>query len=222
MNGIIEPSWKKALQDQFEMNYFKEIFNKLETLKKSWESVYPPEWLIFNAFDTTPIDTIKVIVLGQDPYHWSWQAHWLSFSVPEWVTLPPSLKNIFKEIIDDYGWTMKNSWDLTYLAQQWVFLLNSILTVSNNQPWSHKDIWRQQFTDYIIQYISATKDWLVFLLRWNYAKSKKQYIDSNKHLILESKHPSPFSAYSWFFWCKHFSKTNEYLKLNGKRPIIWL
>jgi uracil-DNA glycosylase len=187
--------------------------------------------LIFNAFNQTPFEKVKVVILWQDPYHWKWQAHWLCFSVQEWISPPPSLKNIFKEIESDI-WTSPQpyplkekkqilKWDLTKWTKQWVLLLNAILTVKDWKPASHSKIWWENFTDEVIRTISYKKEWIIFLLWWNFAKSKKSLIDTSKHYILEAQHPSPFSAHNWFFWCKHFSKTNEILIKLEKDEIDW-
>lgn len=220
MDVKIHDSWKRVLWAEFEKPYFIALREKLLEEKKLY-TIYPPAKLIFNAFDTTPFDTVKVVVLWQDPYHGVWQAMWLSFSVPMWVALPPSLKNIYKELQDDMWIIMPISGDLTPRAEQWVLLLNAFLTVRANQPASHQTLGRELFTDAVIKTISDQKEHIVFLLRWNFAKSKKSLIDTNKHLVLEATHPSPFSVHSGFFWCKHFSKTNDYLISHGSSAINW-
>lgn len=188
--------------------------------KQDWETIYPQWSEIFTAFNETPFPDVKVIILGQDPYHGVWQAHWLSFSVQEWVKTPPSLKNIYKEIASD-TWiqTADRSGNLLWRAKQWVLLLNAILTVTAKKPASHHWLWWEKFTDTVISLISDMKQWCVFLLRWKFAQSKSTLIDASKHYILKAPHPSPFSAHTWFFWCKHFSKTNEYLLSCSKQPI---
>ncbi len=218
----IEPSRKVSLAKEFDLPYFAEIKEALLSKRAAGETIYPPWSLIFNAFALTPVDQVKVVILGQDPYHGAGQAHGLSFSVPEWVKQPPSLQNIFKEICDDVWWILPTHGNLTWRAKQWVLLLNAILTVSAGQPASHQHVGRQHFTDAVIRTISEQKTGIVFLLRWNYAKSKKPLIDTTRHLVLEAAHPSPYSAYSGFFWCKHFSQTNAYLEMHGKTPIVWL
>ncbi len=220
MDVKIDESWEKVLQGEFEKPYFADIKNKLLEEKKQY-AVYPPAALIFNAFTTTPFGSVKVVLLGQDPYHGAWQAMWLSFSVPAWVPLPPSLKNIYKEIGEDIGIEIGTSGDLTSRAQQWVLLLNAFLTVRAGQPASHQKLWRETFTDAVIHTISEQQNHIVFLLWWNFARSKKVLIDQSKHLILEAPHPSPFSVHSWFFGCKHFSKTNEYLRQHWLKEIDW-
>lgn len=217
----IEESWLLILKDEFQKDYFKNIKQTLINDISSKETIYPPMDLIFNAFNKTPFDKIKVVILWQDPYHWVWQAHWLCFSVPENISPPPSLKNIFKEIKNDIWIEMKPTWFLEKWTNEWVFLLNAILTVKAWKPASHSNIWWETFTDNVIKTISDKKEWIVFILWWNYAKSKKSLINTSKHLILEAAHPSPFSAYNWFFWCKHFSKTNEILKKLWKKEIDW-
>lgn len=198
--------------------------------KKSGKIIYPSGAHIFKAFDLTPWDELKVVILGQDPYHGPGQAMGLSFSVPDGVALPPSLRNIYKELHDEWFenyqlWSplIKNntiSWDLTRRAEQWVLLLNSILTVRAGEAASHSKIWRQHFTDAVIKTISEQKTWVVFLLRGAYAQSKKALIDTHKHTILETVHPSPLSAHRWWFGCNHFTLTNEYLASVGKESII--
>ncbi len=215
-------SWLKYLKWEFKKPYFKEIKTFLEKEIKNWKTIYPHPKNIFNALNTTSFDDVKVVILGQDPYHWVNQAHWLSFSVPNWVTPPPSLKNIYKEIENDLKIKKDfTNWNLTSWAKEGVLLLNAILTVEAKKPASHSKIWWQNFTDKIIKTISKEKKWVIFLLWWNFAKQKELLIDSDKHYILKAPHPSPFSAYSWFFWCKHFSKTNKILEKNWKQKINW-
>lgn len=221
MKVSIEKSWEEALDLYFQTEKFKKLstFIEDEYLKKT---VYPKPQNIFKAFEHTSFDNIKVIILGQDPYHGPNQAHGLSFSVQQGVKIPPSLKNIYKEIESDIG-TKKNfeSGDLTAWADQGVLLLNSVLTVEKGKPGSHAKKGWEEFTDTVIKTISQKKIHCVFLLWGNYARSKKNLIDETKHLILESTHPSPFSAYNGFFGNKHFSKTNEYLNRYNKKTIIW-
>jgi len=214
-------SWSKYLNSELEKPYMKNIRSFLEGEIKAWKTIYPDSQNIFNALNTTSIDDVKVVILWQDPYHWVNQAHWLSFSVQEWVKSPPSLKNIFKEIKEDIWTPIPESWDLSKWANQGVLLLNSILSVEVSKPASHSKIWWQDFTDEIIKTISKERNGVIFLLWWAYAQNKRELIDSSKHYILEAPHPSPFSAYKWFFWCKHFSKTNEILKKEWKKEIIW-
>ncbi len=215
-------SWLEYLKLECEKTYFKEIKSFLKKEIKSWKTIYPHPKNIFNALNTTSFNDIKVVILGQDPYHQPNQAHWLSFSVQELVKLPPSLKNIYKEIESDLKIKKNfNNWNLSSWAKSGVLLLNAILTVEASKPASHSKIWWNRFTDKIIKIISKEKTWVVFLLWWNFAKQKEDLIDNKKHYILKSPHPSPFSAYSWFFWSKHFSKTNKILEKDWKEKINW-
>ena len=216
----IEESWKAALNKDFEQPYFQEIASFIKKEKQDGKIIYPPGSLIFNAFDTTPFDAVKVIILGQDPYHNPNEAMGLSFSVPKGVRTPPSLKNIYKEIQTDLGLTIPNHGDLTEWAKQGVFLLNAMLTVEKKQPRSHQKIGWQTFTDAVIKRLSEEREHLVFMLWGNFAKKKRELINSNKHLILEAAHPSPLAGGA-FFGCQHFSKANDYLSNNGIPPINW-
>lgn len=217
----IEASWKKALAAEFGAPYFKEIKRKILAEKKNGVVLYPPGKEIFNAFNLTPFDTVKVVILGQDPYHGRGQAHGLCFSVPDGITPPPSLVNIFKEIKNDLGIEVpKKRGNLEGWARQGVLLLNALLTVRANEPASHHDIGWEQFTDTVIKKLSDEREHLVFILWGRFAQQKEILIDAQKHLVLTSAHPSPFSA-TKFFGCKHFSKTNEYLREHGKEPIRW-
>jgi len=221
MDIKIEPSWKEALKDEFEKPYFKELteFVRGEYLSAK---VFPPPKFIFHAFELCPFDEVKVVILGQDPYHGDGQAHGLCFSVPETVGMPPSLQNIYKEIINEVGGAMPPHGNLEHWAKQGVLLLNATLTVKAHQAGSHQGKGWETFTDTIIKKLSDAKERLVFLLWGNYAKKKGELIDFEKHLTLEAAHPSPFSAYNGFFGCKHFSQTNGYLKKHGKEEIKWL
>lgn len=216
----IEASWKNELLEEFEKPYFLQIVEFLKREKAQNKIIYPPGSQIFNAFNTTPFDQVKVIILGQDPYHGVGQAMGLSFSVSKNVAIPASLKNIYKEIQSDIGLPIPQHGDLTGWAKQGVFLLNAMLTVEASLASSHKNIGWQSFTDTVIQRLSTEKTGLVFLLWGNFAKAKKELIDTNKHLVLEAAHPSPLAGGA-FFGCKHFSKTNEYLEKNGQIPINW-
>ena len=217
MKNHIKNSWKKILENEFEKQYFKDIAKFLESEKKEWKIIYPKEENIFNILNSLELDDIKVVIIGQDPYFKENQAHWLSFSVPKWVKIPPSLRNIFKEM-----WKEKQeNWNLEYLVEQWVFLLNSILTVEKEKPASHSKIWWEKFTDNIISIISEKNENVVFLLWWAFAKSKSKLIDKNKHLILETSHPSPLWSYRWFIWSWCFIETNKYLKSKWKKEINW-
>ena len=216
----IHESRKKVLADEFAKPYFGAIKEKLIEEKQKY-TIFPPAHQIFNAFDTTHFDNVKVVILGQDPYHGPGQAMGLSFSVPKWIALPPSLKNIYKEIETELGIPPAQSGDLTSRAEQWVLLLNAILTVRANTPASHQQLGWQQFTDSVIRTISEKKEHVVFMLRGNFARGKKALIDTTKHLVLEAPHPSPFSVHSGFFGCGHFAKANEYLQQQGIEPIDW-
>ena len=217
MKNLIKNSWKNYLQNEFTKPYFKKIEDFLNKEKKQWKIIYPEEKNIFNALNLLELKNIKVVIIWQDPYFKENQAHWLSFSVPKWIKIPPSLKNIFKEI-----WKIEEKhWNLEYLVKQWVFLLNSILTVEKEKPASHSKIGWELFTDEIIKTISDKKENIVFLLWWNFAKSKAKLIDSNKHLILETSHPSPLGSYRGFLWSWCFIETNKYLKSKWKKEINW-
>lgn len=217
----INNEWKLVLQDFFQKESWKELASFIRK-EYSTKKVFPEGKNIFKALDLTPFSKVKVIILGQDPYHDEGQAHGLSFSVPTNIKIPPSLKNIYKEIENDLN-TKKgfNNGNLENWAEQGVLLLNAILTVIAHNPASHRDKGWEEFTDFIIKTLSDQKDNLVFMLWGNYAKSKKCLIDSKRHLILESVHPSPFSARNGFFGCKHFSKCNKYLKENKMKEIEW-
>ncbi len=218
----IHSSWKKVLGDEFQKPYFKNIKEFLKKEEKQWNIIYPKSSDIFNAFNQTPFGDVKVVILGQDPYHGEGEAHGLCFSVQHGIRLPPSLKNIFKELVNDIPcFIPPTSWNLTVWAKQWVFLLNATLTVRKDTPNSHKNAWWQQFTDSVIKKLSDEKTWLVFILWGAYAQGKIELINQDKHLVLQAAHPSPFSAYKWFFGCKHFSKSNDYLFSCWKTPINW-
>lgn len=220
MEVLIEESWKKALQEEFDKPYFAGLVSYLHREKAEGKTIFPPGRMIFKAFELTPLDRVKVVILGQDPYHGPGQAMGLSFSVPESVPAPPSLKNIFKEIETDLGVTMSGKPDLEKWARQGVMLLNSILTVRSGEPASHSRIGWQQFTDAVIRCISANCEGVVFLLWGNFARSKRELIDTSRHHVLEAAHPSPL-AKGAFFGCRHFSKTNEFLAAEGREPIDW-
>ena len=221
MNVNIESSWKEVLKDYFETPEFKFLTDFVRQEYQT-KTIYPHPKNIFNAFNTTPFDKVSVVIIGQDPYHNPGQAHGLCFSVQDGVTPPPSLKNIYKEIEDDLD-TKKDmtNGNLTHWGEQGVFLLNSVLTVEKNKPTSHASKGWEEFTDYVIKKISEEKDHIVFLLWGSYAKKKGAVIDRTKHLVLESTHPSPFSASNGFFGNKHFSQANEYLKKYNKKEIEW-
>jgi uracil-DNA glycosylase len=214
----IEASWYDALENEFEQPYFQAIKSFLMTEKAAGKTVYPAGSLIFNAFNTTPFEQVKVVILGQDPYHGAGEAMGLSFSVPKGVRTPPSLQNIYKELVTDIeGFTIPTHGDLTSWATQGVLLLNAMLTVEANKAGSHKDIGWQKFTDAVIKTISDKREGVVFMLWGNFAKGKKPLIDASKHLILEAAHPSPL-AKGAFFGSKQFSQANAYL---GKQAIEW-
>ncbi len=215
----MDASWKTQLASEFQKPYFAGIKKFLLKEREAGHVVYPKWTDIFNAFNFTPFDQVKVVILGQDPYHGEGEAHGLCFSVQDGVRQPPSLKNIFKELQDDLGIVPPKSWNLTKRAEQWVFLLNASLTVKKDTPNSHKDIWWHIFTDVVIKTLSDKKNGIIFLLRWAFAQKKKELIDTSRHIVLECPHPSPFSVHKWFFGCKHFSKVNEILKKEGKEEI---
>ncbi|MBQ0149213.1 MAG: uracil-DNA glycosylase [Bacteroidales bacterium] len=220
MEVRIEQSWKTALAAEFEKPYFAKLVETLHREKAQGTVIFPPGRLIFRAFDLTPVDQVKVVILGQDPYHGYGQAMGLSFSVPEGVPAPPSLKNIFKEISTDLGISMSGSPDLEPWAKQGVLMLNAILTVRSGDAGSHQGIGWQEFTDAVIRCISDRCEGVVFLLWGNFARSKKDLIDTSRHHVLEAAHPSPL-ARGAFFGCRHFSRANEILAAEGKTPINW-
>jgi uracil-DNA glycosylase len=220
MNVKIEASWKERLKSEFEQEYFKALTTKVREVYLGGR-VFPPAPLVFNAFALCPYGEVKVVILGQDPYHGDGQAHGLSFSVPDGVRPPPSLQNIYKEIKSDLGIEIPHSGNLERWAKQGVLLLNATLTVKSNSPASHQGLGWERFTDAVIKKISDEKDNIVFLLWGKFAHSKADLIDSGKHLILKAPHPSPFSAHTGFFGCKHFSQTNKYLGKHNLEPIKW-
>lgn len=222
MKVQIHPSWKNVLKDEFDKTYFQQIVTFLKTEKSLGKIIYPPGPLIFNAFNQTPFDKVKVVILGQDPYHGAGQAHGLSFSVPNGIKPPPSLVNIFKETRTDIGIEMPASYgNLTSWANQGVLLLNAALTVRAGEPFSHAKYGWADFTDAVIKKISDEKQHIVFLLWGKFAQEKQALIDETKHYVLKAAHPSPFSADKGFFGCKHFSKTNQLLMQNGYEPVDW-
>lgn len=216
----IEESWKSALHEEFGKPYFAEL-KKFLVSEKQHYIIYPEGKDIFNAFNHTPLNKLKAVIIGQDPYHGPGQAHGLCFSVQKGVKLPPSLKNIYKEIESDLGCSMGTNGDLTSWADQGVLLLNATLTVRARQAGSHQKKGWETFTDQVIRSISDRKEHVVFLLWGRFAQEKASLIDPDKHYILKAAHPSPFSAHSGFFGCKHFSKTNEILEQFGEQPIDW-
>ena len=220
MDVRIEKSWKEALQSEFDKPYFADLVRYLHSEKEAGKVIYPPGSQIFHAFDLTPVGQVKVVILGQDPYHGPGQAMGLSFSVPDNIPAPPSLKNIFKEIETDLGITMSGRPNLESWSRQGVLLLNAILTVRASQPTSHSAIGWQQFTDAVISYISEHCEGVVFMLWGNFARAKKALIDTSRHYVLEAPHPSPL-ARGAFFGCHHFSQANSILINQGKEPINW-
>lgn len=220
MEVKIEDSWKQALQAEFDKPYFAALVRRLHQEKDAGAKIFPPGSQIFKAFELTPLDQVKVVILGQDPYHGYGQAMGLSFSVPDNVPAPPSLKNIFAEIENDLGIRMSGRPNLERWARQGVLLLNAILTVRAGEAASHSGIGWQQFTDAVIRCISDNLDGVVFLLWGNFARGKKALIDTSRHLVLEAAHPSPLAGGA-FFGCRHFSKSNAYLASKGKAPVDW-
>ncbi len=222
MDVHIESSWKEVLKNEFTKTYFLEIVTLLKMEKNAGKIIYPPGPLIFNAFTQTPFNKVRVVIIGQDPYHNPGQAHGLSFSVPSGVKPPPSLMNIYKEINSSLGIPMPAEFgNLTKWAEQGVMLLNAILTVRANEPGSHSKIGWMNFTDAVIKKISDEKSGIIFLLWGKFAQEKQTLIDETKHHVLKAAHPSPFSAFQGFFGCNHFVKTNELLTNQGLKPIDW-
>ena len=220
MEVRIENTWKQALQEEFDKPYFAELVSFLHASKDAGTRIYPPGGQIFKAFELTPLPEVKVVILGQDPYHGPGQAMGLSFSVPDGIPAPPSLKNIFKEIEDELGVQMSGRTNLERWARQGVLLLNAILTVEAGMAASHSAIGWQTFTDAVIKCISDNCSGVVFMLWGNFARSKKDLIDSGKHFVLEAAHPSPL-ARGAFFGCGHFATANRLLEAQGKAPIDW-
>lgn len=220
MEVRLEKSWKELLKDEFDKPYFADL---TKFVKEEYQNgtVYPPPKFIFNALDSLPVDKVKVVILGQDPYHGPGQAHGLSFSVPDGVIPPPSLVNIYKEIESDLGKKVPHSGNLERWAKQGVLLLNATLTVRARQTGSHQNKGWETFTDAVIHRLAETKDHLVFILWGNYAQRKGAFIDPTSHLVIKSAHPSPLSAHNGFFGSKPFSKTNQYLEVHGQTSIDW-
>ena len=221
MNVQMEASWKEVLEDEFKKPYFKQVADHLKTEKAQGKTIYPPGSLIFHAFEATPFEGVKVVILGQDPYHGPKQAHGLSFSVQKGVPPPPSLINIFKELHEDVGIPIPQHGHLEKWARQGVLLLNASLTVRAQEPMSHSKIGWHHFTDAAIKKVSELRDHVVFLLWGKFAQEKKLLIDEKKHLILKSAHPSPLSTKNGFFGNRHFSKANTWLMKHGMDPIDW-
>ncbi len=213
-------SWREKLAGEFDKEYYKKLILFLRDEEQS-NTIFPPKKERFNAYNTTPFENVKVVILGQDPYHGTGQAHGLSFSVKAAQALPPSLKNIYKELVDDIGCDMPKRGDLTSWAEQGVFLLNAVLSVQASSAGSHQQRGWEPFTDATIKLLSDEREHLVFILWGKSAQSKEKLIDTNKHLVLKAPHPSPLSSYRGFFGSKPFSKTNAYLRTNGITPIDW-
>ena len=220
MEVKIEQSWKDALAGEFDKPYFASLVRFLHEEKSAGHMIFPPGSQIFKAFELTPVKDVKVVILGQDPYHGPGQAHGLSFSVPENMPAPPSLKNIFKEIESDLGVKMSGYPNLENWARQGVLLLNAVLTVRSSEAASHSRIGWQEFTDAVIRYISDNCEGVVFMLWGNFARTKSDLIDKSRHCVLEAAHPSPL-ARGAFFGCRHFSKANTYLQTTGRSTIDW-
>ena len=211
----------QSIESEFQKPYFLELKRFLDNETTLGKVIYPHQNLIFNAFEQCLFEEIKVVIIGQDPYHGTGQANGLAFSVNVGQKIPPSLRNIYKELKDDVGFEIPTHGDLTAWAKQGVLLLNSVMTVEEGKPGSHQNKGWETFTDTVINKISGENNGIIFLLWGNYAKSKMELIDASKHYVLTAAHPSPLSAYQGFFHCKHFSKTNEYLLQQGKKPISW-
>lgn len=216
-----DSSWAIVLKDEKQKSYFQNALNFVKEQRAAGKTIYPPQNDVFNAFKYTTFDNVKVVIIGQDPYHGPNQAHGLSFSVKPGITPPPSLRNMFKELADDMGTTVPKDGTLIKWAEQGVMLLNTTLTVERSKPLSHAKIGWEQFTDSVIKILNDKKEGLIFLLWGAHAQRKGQIIDSNRHHILTAAHPSPFSAERGFFGCKHFSKTNQLLRKMGKTEIDW-
>lgn len=221
MSVKIESSWKEVLKEEFEKEYFRQLTEFVRNEYSGNTPIYPPARLIFNAFDHCPFDKVKVVILGQDPYHGAGQANGLCFSVNKGIQFPPSLMNIFKEIANDTGAPLPQDGDLTRWSDQGVLLLNATLTVRAAQAGSHQRRGWEEFTDAAIRHLASLRENIVFILWGSYAQKKGSFIDRGKHLVLTSPHPSPLSAYQGFFGNHHFSRANQYLKEHGKTPIIW-
>jgi uracil-DNA glycosylase len=218
----IDPSWQQPLQAEFDKPYFQSLVNFLREEKNKGKTIFPPGPQIFAAFEHTPYNNVKVVLIGQDPYHGDGQAHGLCFSVNKGIRIPPSLKNIYKELQTDIpGFIPRDHGDLRHWADQGVLMLNATLTVEKDKAGSHQGKGWELFTDAVIQLMAAQKEHLVFILWGRFAQSKVALIDASKHLILQAAHPSPFSAYNGFFGCKHFSQTNEYLSRYHQTRIHW-
>lgn len=217
----LENSWKQHLLPQFELDYMQGLRDFLRAQKRVGKVIFPRGDEYFNAFNLTPFDQVKVVIIGQDPYHGVGQAHGLCFSVKEGVKFPPSLQNIFKEIQADLGLPIPRNGCLTHWAEQGVLLLNAVLTVEQSKAAAHQGKGWEQFTDAAIQELNDKREGIVFMLWGSYAQKKGQIIDAKKHCVLKAPHPSPLSAHRGFFGCRHFSKANQYLQSRGQQPIDW-
>lgn len=220
MTVSLPSTWNKVLQSELQRSLYADLQEKVTAAYQS-TTVFPPQEYVFNAFSLCSFKNVRVVILGQDPYHGPDQAHGLSFSVPDGIKIPPSLKNIYKELQTDVGKPIPMTGNLEHWAQQGVLLLNATLTVESGKPGSHQKLGWETFTDAVIKKISDEKEHVVFLLWGSYARNKKSLIDTAKHLVLEAPHPSPLSAYTGFFGCKHFSTTNEYLSSHNLTTIQW-
>jgi len=220
-SGALCASWQAYIGAEFDLPYMQSLRAFLQQEKAEGKQVYPPGTEIFNALNHTPLDSVKVVILGQDPYHGPGQAHGLSFSVPEGIKIPPSLLNIYKELVQDIGITMPSHGNLLSWADQGVLLLNSVLTVVQSQANAHQGKGWEQFTDRIVSVLNEQCEHLVFMLWGSYAQKKGQVIDASKHLVLRAPHPSPLSAHRGFLGCKHFSQANDYLLSHGNQAINW-
>lgn len=217
----LQDSWKSRLREEFELDYMQQLRAFLQSRKQSGAVIYPPGPLIFNALDSTPFEAVRVVILGQDPYHGPGQAHGLCFSVQDGVQLPPSLINIYQELREDLGLKTPEGGNLQHWAGQGVLLLNAVLTVEHGQAGSHQGKGWERFTDKIVQLLNDERDGIVFMLWGSYAIKKGAAIDRKRHLVMTAPHPSPLSAYRGFFGCKHFSKANQYLLERGQAAINW-
>ena len=217
----LEPSWKQRLADEFDLPYMAALREFLLQRKRAGAVIYPPGHLIFNALNSTPFERVKVVILGQDPYHGPGQAHGLCFSVREGVECPPSLRNIYREIADDLGCAPPSSGNLQHWSDQGVLLLNAVLTVERGRAGSHQGKGWEQFTDRIVGELNAGREGIVFMLWGSYAMKKGAVIDRQRHLVLTAPHPSPLSAHRGFFGCRHFSRANAWLEKRGEKPIHW-
>lgn len=217
----LKDTWNKFLGEEFTKTYMKELFSFLDDEVRKGKEIYPPIKDTLKAFEETPFENVKIVIIGQDPYHGEGQAHGLSFSVPDGIKLPPSLRNIYKEINEDLGCSLGDSGNLTYWAKQGVLLLNTVLTVEKSKAASHQKKGWEVFTDRVVDVLNESSEGLVFILWGGHARKKGKNIDRDKHLVLEGHHPSPLSAYRGFFGCQHFSKANQYLKESGKEPITY-